>query len=1011
MGIHGLLPHLGPGVRISLAKLSAHHFTTHNRPFRLAIDISIWLFQIQSGKGGSNPALRTFYYRLLRLLSLNIHPLFVFDGPNKPLFKRNKKVGGPGVKVATVPEFLAKQLLKQFGFPWHVAPGEAEAECALLQRQSVVDAVLSEDVDTLMFGSGVTLRNWSGEGASKGNKAPTHVSVYRAHETKERSRGIDKEGMILVALMSGGDYIPEGVPGVGVKVACDAARAGFGKELCALHRKDGVGLKAWKERLENEIRANASKFFSRKNTGFVMPEDFPSREVLGHYTHPCVSTPEKVERLRKEVKWDLGIDFGALRTFAADAFDWRCKGGAKKFIKNLAPALLIRELRMRSEASRAAQSDSDAQEAEERSFVHAIHGKRNHVSADGELEYRISFTPVNLVPIDLSLEEEDDEFTPAGGIDDDSDAESELLPSTQAGLDDNESDAPVSPSKKRQFRPYYPDQPEKLWILRPFLHAGCPLIVEDYEASISDPKEFLKQRRMARAANKKDTNIHAPKQAKKKKTVERGPVPENALMAYARTTKAGSSSARTDSDINVDGSKRTMKELSPRANSRSNGSRAKTKATTGTVDEEHTTVAAFKLPSTQIPMSLLREKPPTTNENREVEALDLSMSSPVAKASRFSAGIDPLRPFAAFAIARPSSSATQRPLSSQAAGRSIDAEKTPKRKSKKRPPPELSSPALSQKTITSYYSPSPRTRDGALCSLRQTSDIVNLISSSPARLPDPDEDIEGPLTPTPQAKARMSRPSASPTPRQRPSTEDTGTRLPDTVTKRRRKGPLQRSQTEPVGSGLDADEGLITSITRDSDDLAPAKGHRADTSILISSSPARSDGDLASPSTFNPRASQRRGQDDMASQETASATARSRPPNRATRMSNAIEFAGEGGFVRGDTEIGPVNGLDQPLPLTFHEPQAWKPPSFQMPNSQASRVKVSPQEGVKTRIILRESLEGAWKEVQVDENAAAEAQMLDMTGDGSGWKKSGKRAEIWTGWRKSGVEVLDLTGV
>jgi hypothetical protein len=55
-------------------------------------------------------------------------------------------------------------------------------------------------------------------------------------------------------------------------------------------------------------------------------------------------------------------------------------------------------------------------------------------------------------------------------------------------------------------------------------------------------------------------------------------------------------------------------------------------------------------------------------------------------------------------------------------------------------------------------------------------------------------------------------------------------------------------------------------------------------------------------------------------------------------------------------------------------------------------------------------LEGAWKEVQVDADAAAEMEMLDMTGNGRGWKKSGGRAEIWTGWRRSGVEVLDLTG-
>lgn len=75
---------LGPGERIALSKLAVEHFERTGRPLRIAVDISIWQFQIQSGKGGSNPALRTLYYRLLRLLALNIQPLFVFDGPHKP---------------------------------------------------------------------------------------------------------------------------------------------------------------------------------------------------------------------------------------------------------------------------------------------------------------------------------------------------------------------------------------------------------------------------------------------------------------------------------------------------------------------------------------------------------------------------------------------------------------------------------------------------------------------------------------------------------------------------------------------------------------------------------------------------------------------------------------------------------------------------------------------------------------------------------------------------------------
>ena len=1022
MCIHGLLPHLGQGERISLAKLSSQQYTTHNRPFRLAIDISIWLFQIQSGKGGSNPALRTFYYRLLRLLSLNIHPLFVFDGPNKPLFKRNKKVGGPGVKVATVPEFLAKQLLKEFGFPWHVAPGEAEAECALLQRQAVVDAVLSEDVDTLMFGSGITLRNWSQEGTAKGNKPPTHVNVYRAQETMEKSRGIDREGMILVALMSGGDYIPEGVPGVGAKVACDAARAGFGKELCALHRKDVAGLKAWKERLESEIRTNGSKFFSRKNTGFVMPEDFPSREVLGYYTHPCVSNPEKVERLRKEVKWDLEIDFAALRSFAADAFDWRCRGGAKKFIKNLAPALLIRELRRKGETT---EGDQEVQMANEEALVSAIHGKRNHVSVDGELEYRISFTPSSLVPIDLSLEEEDNDFLPAGGVvNDESDTESELVPSSTQAAADDDSEAPVSPSKKRQFRPYDPDVPEKLWILRSFLRAGCPLLVEDYEASTQDPREFLKARRKAKAASKKDSNIHAPKQTRKKKVVEKEVRPENVLTTYARVTKAGSTSTNDKASDN----NRIMKPLSPRANARSNAVPPKIAQKSGMDDEEFAAVAAFKLPSTQIPASLLREHNIVARPTREVEVLDLAMSSPAQKSSRFPAGVDPLRPFAAFTTARPPSGTMQKQQCSQKTVEPSNTQRTPKRTSRKRPSPELSSPALSQRTITSYYSPSPGKPIRNLPLLTQDNDIVDLVSSSPEPFPHIDEEIDRPLTATPRAKSRAVRHSASPTPRQRPTAVDETAPLPDTVTKRRRKEPLKRWQTEPVGIGWSPDEADVSLSLPVSRALTPQRHEQADATILISSSPAQGDEDLLSPSKFMP-ASQ------SCSEGNNTKLIRNAPIDPSLLLEQRIEcdwqqdFAGEGGFLRDEdasqgkerppssypTPLSMIESADEDLPQIRPRSQpvvdtVRKATKTKPRPSQAKNMPHKAAKNLKTRITLRESLEGAWKEIQVDAQSASETAMLDMTGDGSGWKKSGGKAEILGGWRKSGVEVLDLTG-
>lgn len=42
---------IGPGKRIALAKLALDKFEETGRPLRIAIDTSIWLFQVQASKG------------------------------------------------------------------------------------------------------------------------------------------------------------------------------------------------------------------------------------------------------------------------------------------------------------------------------------------------------------------------------------------------------------------------------------------------------------------------------------------------------------------------------------------------------------------------------------------------------------------------------------------------------------------------------------------------------------------------------------------------------------------------------------------------------------------------------------------------------------------------------------------------------------------------------------------------------------------------------------------------
>lgn len=352
--------------------------------------------------------------------------MFVFDGPNKPVYKRNKRSGrGDGVATAQ-----AKRLIRLFGFPVHDAPGEAEAECALLQRHGIVDAVLSEDVDTIMFGCTRTLRNWSS--ASKSAKTPTHVSLYDVNDNLD----LDREGMVLVALMSGGDYLPDGLPGCGVKVACEAAKAGFGKSLCALKSSDKEGIAAWRANLAYELQRNESGYFRIKHKALTIPEDFPNIEVLRYYTHPVVSLQNTLPAIREKVLQQKDIALEPLREFARETFDWDYREGAIKFIRVLGQAMLVHKLRTGRNL------DGD--------LVRRISGRRTHFSTDATPELRLSYIPQDVVPIDLTIEAE------------------ESIAYGREGLSlnsDDEFDAPADEAAQRQPKAFDVTVPDLAWVL------------------------------------------------------------------------------------------------------------------------------------------------------------------------------------------------------------------------------------------------------------------------------------------------------------------------------------------------------------------------------------------------------------------------------------------------------------------------------------------------------------------------------------------------------------------
>ncbi|KAF8907241.1 PIN domain-like protein [Gymnopilus junonius] len=204
MGIPGLWKLLEPIAR----KQSFHRFcveegfirneATDGRGLRVGVDALGWVYRAcYRHSCTKNPELATLYTRCNRLLQLPIHPLFVFDGPDRPRRKRGKHVRGNPHWI----EQDFKLMLDTFGFAWINAAGEAESELASLSKQGLLDAVLTEDSDTVVFGARTIIRFDSDVADDE------QIILYKAEDIERHPRlSLGTADLMLIALLVGGDY-------------------------------------------------------------------------------------------------------------------------------------------------------------------------------------------------------------------------------------------------------------------------------------------------------------------------------------------------------------------------------------------------------------------------------------------------------------------------------------------------------------------------------------------------------------------------------------------------------------------------------------------------------------------------------------------------------------------------------------------------------------------------------------------------------------------------------------
>ena len=204
---------------------------------------------LTNSKGQTTSHLIGLFARTTNLMSQGLKLAFVFDGVAPELKKRERerrselkkeaqaqfdaakasedvdemrRLSSRTVKLTSEMIDEAKKLLQALGIPVIQAPSEGEAQAAHMVKQGHAYAVVSQDADALLFGAPKVIRNL---GVS-GRKKKTNTLVYEKNnpeiitlDNTLKDLSLTHEQLIALAVLTGTDFAPGGVKGLGPKKA------------------------------------------------------------------------------------------------------------------------------------------------------------------------------------------------------------------------------------------------------------------------------------------------------------------------------------------------------------------------------------------------------------------------------------------------------------------------------------------------------------------------------------------------------------------------------------------------------------------------------------------------------------------------------------------------------------------------------------------------------------------------------------------------------------------------
>jgi flap endonuclease-1 len=121
----------------------------------------------------------------------------------------------------------AKNLVRTLGLPVIDAPSEGEAQAAYIVSKGDAFAAVSQDYDSLLYGAERVIQNLTITAKKKKANTLTYESVNPRMLFLSKSLntlGIDKEQLIILAILIGTDYNIGGIKGIGPKKALDLVK-------------------------------------------------------------------------------------------------------------------------------------------------------------------------------------------------------------------------------------------------------------------------------------------------------------------------------------------------------------------------------------------------------------------------------------------------------------------------------------------------------------------------------------------------------------------------------------------------------------------------------------------------------------------------------------------------------------------------------------------------------------------------------------------------------------------